>query len=772
MTPREQKAYNDALKETQSLNRTIASQMDNLIGKSDKRNKLLSNELNIAKDILNNIESQEDVENAINKLTAQRSKINNTNLGVNNKLKSSADALLTANIQTLKTYAEQQKILGQVQNVVEGLSSEAKQFVDDLLGGLNNIPLVGSVLSDLFKPVGDTASKVIEGTSRQFMSNFSSVFNKTEGSMVAKFKSGFGAGIKSAKTFATRAMAVISSPMMIAAGLGLALIGAFSLGIKGLRDLEKAAQNFREETGLLISQTGVMTQNIRASFTQTLGLGASMEDVAKAASSFVNEFDGIEQPAQSTLTSMVTLNKNFGIGVAEASKLNKVFQNIGGLTQQQSQFLIGQTVEMAKMANVAPSKVIKDMADNAGVAYEFFGGSPKELAKAAVEAAKLGTSIGEAANVSKTLLDFESSVAKELEASSMLGTNLNLSRARQLAADNDIVGAQQEIISQLNDIGDINDLNLYQKEALVAATGMELSSLVNQQRIAQKFGKLDKERLAAANALLEAGKDISEINSQDLKTQSASLAAQKSLQDDTTKLQNAFGELGGSLKNAFMPLAEFVMPILSDMAEILGDVLVPVFNGIGSILKFIQIPLTFIFKGFFALLKPISKLIRFLTEGFFKPLNNFNTFMQNGLIKPVNEFAELINTRVIAPMKSFFDKIGQFASFFMPGAGITTSAAAGITTETTSVQDAVISPDGGIISTSPEDYLIATKNPSALASGISGGGNMDVVVNELRELKQAFLSNKDVYMDTVKVTSQVSKASEKSSDNIFGLGAA
>ena len=104
MTPREQKAYNDALKETQSLNRTIASQMDNLIGKSDKRNKLLSNELNIAKDIINNIESQEDVENAINKLTAQRSKINNTNLGVNNKLKKTADALLTANIQTLKTY--------------------------------------------------------------------------------------------------------------------------------------------------------------------------------------------------------------------------------------------------------------------------------------------------------------------------------------------------------------------------------------------------------------------------------------------------------------------------------------------------------------------------------------------------------------------------------------------------------------------------------------------------------------------------------------------
>ena len=75
---------------------------------------------------------------------------------------------------------------------------------------------------------------------------------------------------------------------------------------------------------------------------------------------FVNEFGGLEQPTKSVLGSMVMLNKNFGIGTKEASKLNKVFQNIGGLSEEQSQFLIGQTAEMAKMAGVAPQKVISD----------------------------------------------------------------------------------------------------------------------------------------------------------------------------------------------------------------------------------------------------------------------------------------------------------------------------------------------------------------------------------------------------------------------------
>lgn len=201
MTPREQKAYNDALKETQSLNRTIASQMDNLIGKSDKRNKLLSNELNIAKDIINNIESQEDVENAINKLTAQRSKINNTNLGVNNKLKRTADALLTANIQTLRTYADQQKILGRVQNVVDSISDSTTGMIDNLLGGLGRIPVIGGFLSDLFKPFGESASNIIQGTSQRFMSAFTGAFRFTQGDMTTKFRAGFGAGIKGAKRF-------------------------------------------------------------------------------------------------------------------------------------------------------------------------------------------------------------------------------------------------------------------------------------------------------------------------------------------------------------------------------------------------------------------------------------------------------------------------------------------------------------------------------------------------------------------------------------------
>ena len=44
-----------------------------------------------------------------------------------------------------------------------------------------------------------------------------------------------------------------------------------------------------------------------------------------------------------------------------------------------------------------------------------------------------------------------------------------------------------------------------------------------------------------------------------------------------------------------------------------------------------------------------------------------------------------------------------------------------------SVNDAVISPSGQIISTSPEDFLIATKKPQNLANSLGGSGNSNTV---------------------------------------------
>ena len=142
------------------------------------------------------------------------------------------------------------------------------------------------------------------------------------------------------------------------------------------------------------------------------------------------------------------------------------------------------------------------MAESSEYAYRYFQGSPEKLAEAAVQAAKLGTSIKEAGKVADGLLDFESSITKELEASAILGTNINLSQARGLAAQGKVLEAQQAVNDEVAKLGDLTKLNKWQQDALTEATGMEFESLVNQQRIRERFGNLDQERLNAALALM------------------------------------------------------------------------------------------------------------------------------------------------------------------------------------------------------------------------------------------------------------------------------
>ena len=134
------------------------------------------------------------------------------------------------------------------------------------------------------------------------------------------------------------------------------------------------------------------------------------------------------------------------------------------------------------------------------------------------KAAALGTSIKQQFEAANNLLDFENSITAELEASAMLGSTINFNKARELAAANDIVGAQQSVLDSLEKSVDLNNVNKFQLDSIAKATGMPVAELRKQLNLRQKFGKLDAEQMKAAQQLLDSGKSLIEIGEDDLKT--------------------------------------------------------------------------------------------------------------------------------------------------------------------------------------------------------------------------------------------------------------
>ena len=745
----------DALEEAKSIQKQIdkteerLSKVDELISKHDK---VLKGEL-----------TEENLQQKINDLTSERFKMSNANFGINSKLK---DELIGQNIAAegiLQNRLNEQKILSSVNNKVDGITQGLTNQLDTFSEFLEKIPVVGGLLSGMFEPLKQRGQQAANAVGDSFKEGFGKSFmdaRKKNMSFSKSFTNGLKGGTKAAMKMA-KTVAGILGPIGIAV---LAVAAAFAIGLKSFQELDEAAKSFRTETGLLNSQTGQLSRNIASTRMDFVELGVSAQDVAKAAADFTNEFDGLEQPSQAVLGSMVMMNKNFGIGTAEATKLNKVFQNIGGLSAEQSQYLIGQTAEMARMAGVAPQKVIKDMADSSEYAYKYFQGSPEELAKAAVQAAKLGTSIAEAGKVADGLLNFQNSISSELKAQAMLGTNLNFSQARYLAANGDILGSQQAIIDQVQKNVDLTNLNTYEQQALAEATGMEFSSLKNQVRIREKFGKLSEEQLAAATSLLDTGKDISEITASDLRNQSARLKAQEGLASSMDKFKNATGAIGASIGDAFRPVAEFLMPLFTDIASMAGKVLIPAFKLIGKLLSIV-----------FGVLKPIFTFVFAIGKGVFGLLGGLIEILVNGfgyVADIIGSIGDWIQKNIIIPIEKFF---GGIASVIGRVGGLLGFGRGGGGSDSTqeSVNDGVMQ-NGKVITTDPADFLLATKNPGALAQEVGGGGGVSVdmsgVIMELQSLKEAFLSNKDVYMDNTLVTAKVTTTQDRSGrTNSFGI---
>lgn len=575
-----EKEYQDALKVSSSMVNGLTKLLEANTGAINKKTNAEKGYQKSLKQMVEDTDNAASIQERIAKIEEQKASIARRYFGKNKEIGKIMQDTLSKEQQRLTT-------VDMVDKKSQGLADTMGGALDGLQSKLGSIPVLGGMLEKITSGPLEKMKASIGDAAKRFVVGFGEASKGGKAGIMGFVKSSIGG-------FRAMGIAMLTGPQAIIFGL-LAIISA---GIAAFAKMEAGAKAFRDETGLLNSQTQQMQTNINKVYMETAELGASMEDVAKAAADFTNEFGGIEQPMANTMKSMTVLSKNFGVSTQDAAKLNKSFQNMGGLSEDVAQSNLESLTALAAQEGVAPSKVMADIAESAEEANGFFRGNIQALGAAAINAAKMGTSLKKAVEVSKGLLNYQSSVSNEMEASAILGTNLNFSQSRYLAATGDVVGAQAEMVKQLRNSVDLQNLSVFEQEALEKATGMTLGEMQNMARLQELNLGLDKERDAVLQKAIQNGLDISKMSKDEILAKTEALSLEQERQGKLESMGNRLSALGSGILQMFLPIGEMIMGALEVVMPIVSGIFGTIGNSIKGVIKAFD-PLRKIFNDIF-----------------------------------------------------------------------------------------------------------------------------------------------------------------------------
>ena len=362
-----------------------------------------------------------------------------------------------------------------------------------------------------------------------------------------------------------------------------------STALKGLKNIDERSVSLQRN----LNKSAVESENISKNFNRAARgiLGLSGTDLQKAAEDFSQALGTTAVISTGTAETLATQVKYMGMSTEEANKLANYSEATGTNLKQDTQQLIGQ-VAISNARNKTSIKyqaVMKDIAGTSNATKLLITGQGKSLTAAAIEAKKLGTTMEGIANIGKSMLDFESSIANELEAELLTGGEINNEKARALALMGDTEGLAKEVAKSGVLAKFEASKNVLQQEALAKAYGMskeEMANMVVESKALSSLGAKDKSDLSekvklrlqeistlgTAQERAKATADLSkQLGSDELIQKQNALTLAEKQEKVLNKVVEAMDFMSALLK----PLG-FVFKFMADNAEFLAKALLVV----------------------------------------------------------------------------------------------------------------------------------------------------------------------------------------------------
>lgn len=199
------------------------------------------------------------------------------------------------------------------------------------------------------------------------------------------------------------------------------------------------------------------------------------------------------QMSISILENNVKLKDIMGLEAAERQAIAEssiiTGKNAEGLTKE----LMGQVGYVKKMTGISFNfrNVMGDLSKLSGVLGLQFAKYPGKVAETMMKVKVLGFDLKQLRDQASGFLDFETSISKEFEAQVLTGKDMNLTKAREAALNNDMAGLSAEITRNVGNSTAFLKLNRIQQDAVAESVNMTadgLADVMKKQEIYNKLG--------------------------------------------------------------------------------------------------------------------------------------------------------------------------------------------------------------------------------------------------------------------------------------------
>lgn len=344
-----------------------------------------------------------------------------------------------------------------------------------------------------------------------------------------------------------------------------AIYKIFSSVVKAATAYQQKMFDAAKTLGISVQESTKLVQNFQSIADSNASMALTGKEMLESYAGMSDSLGFLASTNQEFLTTTTGLQRRFGFAAEEMAEMQLYAKETGKDLKSSFNSIVGASKAQGAKLKIAISEkqVMKEISKTSATILANFKGNLPALAGAIVKATKLGVTLEQMNTAGKSMLDFESSIAKEFEAQLLTGKNINLAKAREYALTGQTEKLMGEITSQIGSQADWSKMNVLQQESLAEAMGMSkeaVDEMFKKQSLANALGK-DAAADAATqyNTLKEQGKSHEEI-AKIMGAESAQQALNASVQEKAAAAQER-------LANAFEKASAMLLPIIESITD-------------------------------------------------------------------------------------------------------------------------------------------------------------------------------------------------------------